>query len=190
LKICTKCLEEKLLELFRLRKKRGKIVQVSVCKQCESRDNKIWRLNHKEQLRKYQRDNKEKYKKSKTKYLSNEDNLEKSREYARNRMAYLRKTDPEYIKRIKYNNSVLRRIKIHDSPSESIDPMKIAIRDKWICGICHKKVAREYMNIDHIIPLSKGGLHVWWNVRLTHRKCNFIKHDKLVDTQIGFLWQL
>lgn len=36
-----------------------------------------------------------------------------------------------------------------------------------------------YPSIDHVIPLAKGGLHSWDNVRLAHRRCNWEKSAKL-----------
>lgn len=36
-----------------------------------------------------------------------------------------------------------------------------------------------YPSIDHLVPLSKGGLHSWDNVRLAHRICNTKKSAKL-----------
>ena len=35
-------------------------------------------------------------------------------------------------------------------------------------------------NIDHIMPLSKGGLHTWSNVQLLCRTCNMAKSDKVL----------
>lgn len=37
----------------------------------------------------------------------------------------------------------------------------------------------NYPSIDHVIPLSKGGLHAWDNVRLACRGCNSKKRDGL-----------
>lgn len=34
--------------------------------------------------------------------------------------------------------------------------------------------------IDHIMPLSKGGLHLWNNVQLLCRRCNTAKSDKIM----------
>ena len=36
----------------------------------------------------------------------------------------------------------------------------------------------NYPSIDHIKPLSKGGLHSWDNIQLTCRHCNSVKSDK------------
>lgn len=35
----------------------------------------------------------------------------------------------------------------------------------------------NYPSIEHVVPLSKGGLHSWNNVRLAHRLCNIKKSD-------------
>lgn len=37
-----------------------------------------------------------------------------------------------------------------------------------------------YPSIDHITPISLGGLHSWDNVQLAHRKCNSRKSNKYV----------
>lgn len=36
-----------------------------------------------------------------------------------------------------------------------------------------------YPSIDHVIPVSKGGLHSWENVKLAHRKCNTRKGNHM-----------
>lgn len=46
-------------------------------------------------------------------------------------------------------------------------------RDGMICHICGKKIqSRSDLHFDHVIPLSKGGLHVIENVRPAHALCN------------------
>ena len=56
----------------------------------------------------------------------------------------------------------------------------------WICNICESEIDRtcgrdDWMRVtlEHVIPLSKGGQHVWDNVRPAHWKCNMDKGDKL-----------
>lgn len=75
----------------------------------------------------------------------------------------------------------------------SITLTKLIERDKGICKICNKPIdetdytyindtfvaGNYYPSIDHIIPLSKGGVHQWNNVQLAHRRCNSKKQDKL-----------
>lgn len=78
---------------------------------------------------------------------------------------------------------------IHDG---DISLNTLIVRDKNICHICGKpcdindfKISNDvfiagdyYPSIDHVIPLSKNGKHVWSNVKLAHRICNSIKSDK------------
>lgn len=44
---------------------------------------------------------------------------------------------------------------------------------EWVNG--HKNVHGNYPSREHVIPLSKGGLHTWENVRLAHIRCNSSK---------------
>ena len=74
----------------------------------------------------------------------------------------------------------------------SITLTKLIERDKRICRLCGREVnesdytyigdvfiaGNDYPSIDHIKPLSKGGVHQWNNVQLAHRLCNSIKCNK------------
>ena len=51
-------------------------------------------------------------------------------------------------------------------------------RDKGICGICDEPCTREDASLDHIIPLSSNGPHIWCNVQLAHLQCNRIKGSR------------
>jgi 5-methylcytosine-specific restriction endonuclease McrA len=49
----------------------------------------------------------------------------------------------------------------------------IARRDKWVCGICGKRIYRhDDLEIDHIKPRSLGGEDIPCNLRATHWWCN------------------
>lgn len=52
---------------------------------------------------------------------------------------------------------------------------ELFLRDVGICGICRKAVERIDASVDHVVPLSKGGLHTRKNVQLAHRRCNSSK---------------
>ena len=41
-------------------------------------------------------------------------------------------------------------------------------------------VGKQYPSIDHVIPLAKGGLHAWSNVKLAHKGCNEQKGDRII----------
>ena len=62
------------------------------------------------------------------------------------------------------------------------------------CHLC-KKLARLDVNhlhpfaaeVDHLIPISKGGKHVWDNVAIAHRDCNMKKSNKAAGDQLRLL---
>lgn len=70
---------------------------------------------------------------------------------------------------------------------------KLAERDHNQCQICGFFVnwndysfkdqfmicGNLYPSVDHVIPISKGGLHSWNNVQLAHRICNSKKNNKI-----------
>tara|TARA_Y100000994_G_scaffold44298_2_gene34774 strand:- start:1146 stop:1697 length:552 start_codon:yes stop_codon:yes gene_type:complete len=45
------------------------------------------------------------------------------------------------------------------------------------CAICNKKINKYNKNIDHIIPISKGGIDIEENRLLLCKKCNVLKSD-------------
>lgn len=83
-----------------------------------------------------------------------------------------------------------RRTRIKDATIDvDISLKAVYERDKGICYLCGKPcdwndfkyienyfvVGKNYPSIEHVIPLSRGGLHSWDNVRLAHHRCNTIK---------------
>ena len=58
---------------------------------------------------------------------------------------------------------------------EKVDRRFVAERDQWLCGICGGKVERADVSVDHIIPMSLGGLHAYDNAQLAHKICNIRK---------------
>lgn len=74
----------------------------------------------------------------------------------------------------------------------AMDVHALARRDGNICGICREEVdmtlsARSAENgfmgpsVDHVTPLSRGGLNVPENLQLSHLRCNISKRDKTMD---------
>lgn len=76
--------------------------------------------------------------------------------------------------------------KKHD---KGITLRKLYDRDGGICYLCGKPcdwhdctrgggafiAGPSYPTVDHVVPLSRGGLHVWANVRLCCKRCNELK---------------
>lgn len=80
-------------------------------------------------------------------------------------------TDPEYQARIKAKK-IRRKRAMEGTRVEPVSTLAVAERDGWRCGICGKRVTRATWSLDHIVPLSRGGAHVYANVTLAHRRCN------------------
>jgi 5-methylcytosine-specific restriction endonuclease McrA len=65
---------------------------------------------------------------------------------------------------------------------ETIIRVKVFERDGWRCQLCRKAVNRNlsYPNpmsasLDHIVPISLGGSHLYLNVQCAHLRCNLAK---------------
>jgi 5-methylcytosine-specific restriction endonuclease McrA len=80
----------------------------------------------------------------------------------------------------------VRRARIRGAlKSENVDPFKVFDRDGWRCQICMRKTVRSKRGtaddrapeLDHIMPLSKGGDHTYANTQCTCRRCNGLKSD-------------
>jgi 5-methylcytosine-specific restriction endonuclease McrA len=80
----------------------------------------------------------------------------------------------------KYLKSSYRRAKHFGVKRDrSISLAKVGTRDRWQCQLCgcrtlpkQRSTHDRYPNVDHIVPLSRGGTHTWDNVQLTCRSCN------------------
>ena len=74
-----------------------------------------------------------------------------------------------------------------DIKAESINSYAVFKKDNWTCRMCSTKVqkvniyANDAAELDHIIPISKGGTHTLDNVQTLCRQCNQFKSDKMPD---------
>lgn len=80
----------------------------------------------------------------------------------------------------------LRRKRIQDGLYELVKPNKVFNRDKWRCCVCKCNVQKKDIladnaaELDHIVPVSLGGVHTYTNVQTLCRRCNQNKSNKLV----------
>lgn len=85
-----------------------------------------------------------------------------------------------------------------ESPLGKITVLKLVQRDNNICYLCGKKcdafdiqyrngkafAGSKYPSIEHVVPLCRGGMHSWDNVKLAHRGCNTRKAMMEVDDYV------
>lgn len=69
---------------------------------------------------------------------------------------------------------------------EKISRLDVFERDNWTCHICRRKIDKTLRlphplaaTLDHILPLCRGGQHVYSNVAAAHAYCNFTKSDRI-----------
>lgn len=78
-----------------------------------------------------------------------------------------------------------RRARTKSGRIEAVNPIKVFERDAWRCQSCRKPTPRKLRGssapmapeMDHIVPLSKGGEHSYRNVQCLCRQCNGAKGD-------------
>lgn len=80
-----------------------------------------------------------------------------------------------------------RRARIRGAEYEQIDPIQVFKAADWMCYICGQNTPQSLRGthdnrapeLDHVIPLAKGGAHTLDNVACACRKCNNIKGDEI-----------
>lgn len=72
-----------------------------------------------------------------------------------------------------------RRAIMRGAESEVFEPVDIFERDGWKCLLCGDPVNRDLRwpdpmsaSLDHIVPLSRGGVHIPSNTQCSHLVCN------------------
>jgi 5-methylcytosine-specific restriction endonuclease McrA len=102
------------------------------------------------------------------------------RERARQKSAEWRLANPDRLcDQAQKQRALKRRVFV-----ECVNRRIVFKRDKGRCGICRKRVdPTSKWEIDHIIPISRGGAHCYDNVQLAHGKCNRAKRAKMPKGQ-------
>jgi len=73
---------------------------------------------------------------------------------------------------------------IDDGEVLRVDRAYILERDGGRCHICRKRVRRGDIQIDHIIPLSRGGGHALDNLAVACSRCNLSKGNRSRGEQL------
>ena len=76
---------------------------------------------------------------------------------------------------------ILRRYGKYPKHYVKFNRRNIYQRDNFSCQYCGKRLPREELTIDHIIPRSHGGRSNWTNVVLACSKCNTLKGDLTLE---------
>lgn len=105
----------------------------------------------------------------------------------------------KYIQRLKETGvwsaqRMLRKKRIRAVADEVVNPVVVLERDCWTCQICGEPTPRNLRGsydmrapeVDHIIPISRGGRHSYSNVQCACRSCNLDKSNKIIFGGIVF----
>lgn len=86
-----------------------------------------------------------------------------------------------------------RRAKKFGCSYEPVSKRKVFERDGWKCQLCgvstpeakRGTIDDDAPELDHIIPLAKGGAHSYQNTQCACRRCNRLKSDKSAWELVG-----
>lgn len=112
------------------------------------------------------------------------------RKLDRERRAERIKSDSKYADKVRANEYKRKATK-KNAYVEYVDRAIVMQRDKWTCHLCRLKIPKKavwpnglFGTLDHVMPLARGGLHSYANVKAAHLSCNCSKNDKILG-QLG-----
>ena len=176
-KQCRKCGVPK--DLSEFAKNKGTADgHVNICKQCHKayvalhyQQNKQqyvgkakrWKATHLERSRQIGRDHTHRYN-------------EQNRTQVNARKAVCKRNNLPYYTELENR----RRARKRNAFVAPVDRRSIYDRDRGTCHICKLPVPFDKMELDHVIPLAKGGEHSPRNVAVAHARCNRKKWTHLI----------
>lgn len=171
-KYCRKCNTTKLREEFYPNRK-ARDGLMTHCKEC-----------HKARTRAFYREpiHREKHNAAhRSRYAQDPELRAWLSEYSR----HYREVNPHIMRKA---TSKRRALKL-SSFVEAIDKNVVFESDGWVCRLCGGPIERElrwpdsgFASVDHILPMSQGGLEAYDNVQAAHLRCNRKKHNHLTFT--------
>jgi 5-methylcytosine-specific restriction endonuclease McrA len=75
----------------------------------------------------------------------------------------------------------------HRLEARYVEPVSLEAiyeRDGGICHLCGLPVDRQDASPDHVVPMSLGGFHAMWNVKLSHWRCNRRKNNSFTPAYL------
>ena len=130
-----------------------------------------WRKNNPDYIKNWHKNNRDKVKLHKKKWVEN---------------------NPESVRKIKLVMENRRRARMLNNGFESYKLDEVISQYGTNCHICNKPIDFDAprktgskgwemgLQLDHVIPVSKGGSDTIQNVRPSHGKCNSTKRAKIV----------
>ncbi len=162
MKTCTKCRQSLKEENFHKRKG-SKDGLRSRCKACHSQDVSTYNATHREKKREYDVKYHAKY------YVAHRAEIR------------VRHTKYRALHRAEYRRHQLKRRykeKLNKGKSYAAWERKLRAKKTFVCYWCNEKKPIRLLNIDHIVPISKGGVDGMSNVVPSCVRCNYAKHNK------------
>lgn len=168
-KTCTKCLVNKDGNQF-YKHPRGKFGLRSTCKDCD----KSYQIMNKDQIAATARIYYQKNKEDRDYYNKNWTKLNKEKVQKIQRKWRQRHKDKINAKKAK------RRATIYKQTPEITNQERWGIQALYTIAQILSKSCDEGFHVDHIFPLSKGGLHCLDNLQVLSAEENLQKSDKVV----------
>lgn len=184
MKSCSRCGADKPLDQFGTRG--GRPHAQSWCKSCRSEYNKsAYRENRQDRIeaqRRYNDLNRDRINQAMTRRRDSWS--EKERAAAAEYLREWRKENADKVETYRRDTRAKRK----KAFVERVPFEAIWNRDEGVCQLCGKELDRDVAfpdwgsaTLDHIIPLSRGGMHEMANVQLACWRCNWQKRDRILD---------
>ena len=166
----------------------------SYCKNCKKEKSRVWREENKDYYKKYYAQNKGKIDEYRKEYevMNPEKHLNASRVYLFKNPTYVKiwkENNKEKLRMYSRKREALKRGNGHSPYTES----QVLLAYGTLCNECGQSIDmlsprqtgiegwKNGLQIDHLIPISKGGPDTLDNVRPTHGICNLQKLNKLTE---------
>ena len=160
--VCKRCGQDKPPECFTPRKGSSRLI--NPCKVCRAADMSEWRAANPtllcERQRRWRAARRDKQNAYKRKY----NKAHRAEKNARARTYKARK----------------RGLSVQGTQKAINAFYRWAMNERTVkCYLCGKVVSRNDRQVDHVMPLSRGGLHEPSNLCVMHKRCNIKKSNKL-----------
>jgi 5-methylcytosine-specific restriction endonuclease McrA len=163
--VCKKCDLSKAVDDFRFHK-RG--YRIGACRECENAYAREWTMRDPEKYRRCKRE-------------SMAQQRAKDPETSRQKQRVWRTANRERInERFRerwYERFFANRAKRLNNTGLAFDLWKLWKRQRGRCALTGRRLTRENVELDHIVPKVKGGTHDISNLRWTLKEANRAKRD-------------